>query len=266
MNYVSIQEGNRLARALSRTLRPKFPELQLADLLEAIATVHGFADWNAFSKKETAEAIDRLLKPQERDHLWDAQDADQRAEETDTGGYGDEAVLRVHTGFQLRTPAYPGECDYVRVCDPLGREVVYWSSAEWQQAPEEVMGAIVGALVRGNSWQAGKPAKRTPKVPTIADVDFMRVSELIFGDKCYSVAWRVEPALALLTTPDKVTDPGVTALELTYQESAMVWDERISLGQLLDLTWDAEDKCFRTTEGDQFKVFYAVNFADTLAP
>lgn len=264
MNYLSLNEGNRLARSLTRALRLKFPELQLADALEALAATQGYADWNAFSKKETPAAIDNLLRACERKHIWDAQEADQRAEETDEGGYGPESVLRVHTGFQLRTPAYPEPCSYLRVCDPIGRETAYWNSAEWQEDPEDVLGAVVGALVRGNPWKDSKPRK-APVVPAITDVDFNRAAEIIFGDRCYSIAWREASVLAELKSPTEAQDPYAVALTLNYEQSAMVWEEHISLQQLQDLRWDAEDKCFRTPEGDQFKVFYAVNFADTLA-
>ena len=33
---------------------------------------------------------------------------------------------------------------YVRICTPKGVELVYWSSAEWEEDPEFVMGAIFG--------------------------------------------------------------------------------------------------------------------------
>jgi hypothetical protein len=39
----------------------------------------------------------------------------------------------------------PEGSSYVRVCDPHGNEIAYWDSAEWQEDPELVMGAILGA-------------------------------------------------------------------------------------------------------------------------
>ena len=61
--------------------------------------------------------------------------------------WGAEVVLTVESGMQLRAD---GEDEvgtsYVRVCDPDGAEVAYWSCDEWREAPEEVMGAIIGAL------------------------------------------------------------------------------------------------------------------------
>lgn len=59
--------------------------------------------------------------------------------------YGDECVTQnVGSVRQIRTPAYPSECDYVRVVvDDL--EIAYWVSDEWADDPETVMGAIFGA-------------------------------------------------------------------------------------------------------------------------
>ena len=36
---------------------------------------------------------------------------------------------------------------YVRVCDQGGGEIGYWDSAEWQEDPQGVMGAIFGAAL-----------------------------------------------------------------------------------------------------------------------
>lgn len=59
--------------------------------------------------------------------------------------YGPECVVKLRNGKELRTPAYPEECDYVRFVQD-GYELVYWSQTEWQEQPAEVMGAIVGAI------------------------------------------------------------------------------------------------------------------------
>lgn len=60
--------------------------------------------------------------------------------------YGEECVIQLTgTARELRCPAYPGECDYVRVVAD-GLEIAYWVSDDWQKAPTEVMGALIGAL------------------------------------------------------------------------------------------------------------------------
>jgi hypothetical protein len=62
--------------------------------------------------------------------------------------YEGEAIIPLPSGRELRCPAYPAECDYVRIVLPSQGapiELAYWISAEWRDAPAEVMGAILGA-------------------------------------------------------------------------------------------------------------------------
>lgn len=62
--------------------------------------------------------------------------------------YENECVIRqVGSTREICCPAFPAECDYVRITVD-GMEVAYWVSDEWAEAPAEVMGAILGA-VRG---------------------------------------------------------------------------------------------------------------------
>ena len=58
----------------------------------------------------------------------------------------DECVVVLESGLELHCPAVPEPCSYVRVVDPMVGEVVYWDSAEWQEDPEGVMGALIGLL------------------------------------------------------------------------------------------------------------------------
>lgn len=61
--------------------------------------------------------------------------------------YEQESVAPLVNGRELRFPAFPAECDYVRVvCD--GYELMYWNSDEWGDDPTCVMGAFMG-LARG---------------------------------------------------------------------------------------------------------------------
>ena len=57
----------------------------------------------------------------------------------------DECVIELANGSALRCPAYPAPCTYVRVTNSEGTETSYWDRAEWERAPDEVMGAILGA-------------------------------------------------------------------------------------------------------------------------
>ena len=59
--------------------------------------------------------------------------------------YGEECVVKLPSGRELRTPAYPEECSYVRIVQQ-GYELAYWVSDEWADDPECVMGAIVGCM------------------------------------------------------------------------------------------------------------------------
>lgn len=59
--------------------------------------------------------------------------------------YGDECVLPIlGSHCAIHTPAYPAECDYVRVVVG-GYEIAYWTAQEWRDDPACVMGAIIGA-------------------------------------------------------------------------------------------------------------------------
>ena len=55
-------------------------------------------------------------------------------------------MVKLETGCELRSPAYPEPCGYVRIVDPMVGEVAYWDAAEWKEDPEGVMGAILGAM------------------------------------------------------------------------------------------------------------------------
>jgi hypothetical protein len=63
--------------------------------------------------------------------------------------WGDETSVALPWGGELRAPAYPVDCDYVRILDAQGEEIAYWNFEEWRQEPELVMGAIVGAMKGG---------------------------------------------------------------------------------------------------------------------
>lgn len=59
--------------------------------------------------------------------------------------YDNECVLGIQNSpRQIRTPAHPEECSYVRVVLD-GYELAYWTAEEWAQDAAVVMGAIIGA-------------------------------------------------------------------------------------------------------------------------
>lgn len=75
--------------------------------------------------------------------------------------YGDEAVLVTREGNRLRFPAYPAPVDYVRRTVLFGEtelELAYWNSEEWAESPQEVMGAILGSLMKFQVIKHGEAA------------------------------------------------------------------------------------------------------------
>jgi hypothetical protein len=48
----------------------------------------------------------------------------------------------------------PEGTDYVRIVNKDGGEVVYWVCDEWSESPQEVMGAILGAMVGEHNGEA----------------------------------------------------------------------------------------------------------------
>lgn len=64
-------------------------------------------------------------------------------------GYGPECSLPLPWGGELRAPAWPEECDYVRIIRADGSEALCWNQDDWSSEPSEVMGAILGASIGG---------------------------------------------------------------------------------------------------------------------
>lgn len=60
--------------------------------------------------------------------------------------YPPEYVIPLETGNEIRCPAFPEPCYYVRLVDPMVGEVAYWDANEWAEDPEGVMGAILGSM------------------------------------------------------------------------------------------------------------------------
>jgi len=74
----------------------------------------------------------------------------------------ESVILRNKHGVEVRTRAFPGECDYLRIViadaeaedKVTGKtltgvcEIVYWDSDEWKEDPKGVMGAVMGAIKR----------------------------------------------------------------------------------------------------------------------
>lgn len=60
-----------------------------------------------------------------------------------SASYQDECVLSLANGRELRVPAHPGSCTYLRVTE-AGYELGYWNIDEVREDPEDALGAAVG--------------------------------------------------------------------------------------------------------------------------
>ena len=70
----------------------------------------------------------------------------------DDPAYGEEVSVKSESGRELRSAAgAPGDStvtgEYVRILDANGVEQGYWTSDEWVDDPQVVMGAIIGCLI-----------------------------------------------------------------------------------------------------------------------
>lgn len=257
-------QAKKMARALEKALEEKGLPLAHGAALDTLARLSGFANWNAWSVALSPAAIDARLHDFELAHL----------QATGDETYGPEVALLAHTGFQLRYDALAPTCDYVRVCDPLGRETMYWHQDEWREDPAGVMGAILGALVRGTPvipTVAEAPASaardRAPArpTPTLSTLDFHQVHAVIFAGQCFNLEWREDAALAWL---GRTEDPAYadwedeTALQLHREEDGLVWSEELTVGQLNELRWDSTRRCFTNPQGESFEFFVSKRFGD----
>lgn len=66
--------------------------------------------------------------------------------------YGEECTVARRGTVEVRVPAFPSPCDYVRIVAYTSFstrvEIAYWSSDEWKQEDDEceAFGAIMGAI------------------------------------------------------------------------------------------------------------------------
>ena len=63
--------------------------------------------------------------------------------------YGAECSIPIFgSAREIRCPAHPEACHYVRIVVD-GLEICYWNHDEWRSAPEDVIGAVIGAAKGG---------------------------------------------------------------------------------------------------------------------
>ena len=267
LNYRNQAEAKKVARALEKALKTLGLELSHGQALDTLARVDGFQDYNALNDSLSPAAVDSQLSPVSLKHIEGAGDCE----------YGLECALVTHTGFEVRYAADPETLlDYVRVCDPLGREIAYWVSDEWRDDPEVVMGALMGALaqsrpqlvnngklVRKDSRLTETTNKPSKAVPRIQDIDFMKTHAVIFDGFSHNIDWREEAVLALLQA-DPASDEfqdwaDSPALRVHTLDDGFVIDGTISLQKLASLTWNAQTKCFADPDGNPYQFFFELD-------
>jgi hypothetical protein len=277
----NAKTAKKSARALEKFLAKSGVDLGHGKALDAIAVLSGFKDWNSMARATSPEAMDAQLDDFELSHLEGNQDVD----------YGLEHATVTHTGFELRYSAEGDVVDYVRVCDPLGREVAYWVSDEWEEDPQVVMGAIIGALTRGRPELRGKPRAHSeevlkrgetaavshgcgqaPEAATssvtavrIQDVSFEDISNVLINGVPHSLRYYDSQILGMLYEPegdeDAESDCHHNVLELGRVDDGLEREESVTLGVLRSLTWCASSGCFKSAAGDEYVFFTEQRFS-----
>lgn len=273
MFFLNEAETKKLAKLLTRNLKKTHTELAMGQVLDALAATRGHKDWNSLSASLSRAGIDAMLAPMELDHAHDSQDAELRLEETGMNGFGPECILKVHTGFELRIAAYPLEVDYVRVCDPLGREIAYWSIDEVKEDPADVLGALVGALARGQGAPLQQASAVEPVAPVLEDLDFDYLTAVRIDGGYFRVDGTDMDALETLRKCQALKAAGQeldeedleqTVLELSQDEDGLCSYEQLTVAQLLSLTWSADDECFVDAEGSRLEFILAHTFGKSI--
>lgn len=169
MLVLTQNQAKSKAATLHKFLAERGVNIPSSDMLNAVARMAGFEDWNAMATQFKERQVDAQLLPSELAHAKDSQECELRNEESGGPFFGPECQIQVASGFWLLLPGYPAEVDYVRVCDPLGREVAYWSIDEVTEDASTVIAAIAGALNRNRTDH--KPDPLNPSADKIAIPD-----------------------------------------------------------------------------------------------
>jgi hypothetical protein len=276
LNLFDAREAKKAARTLEKELAVRGLELAHGQALDVLAKLAGKHDWKQVAREREPAALDARLMPMEREHIRENADND----------YGEEAALLVHNGFQLRYSAQSETPDYVRVCDPLGREIAYWVSDEWRDDPELVMGAILGALAQGEPMEPAKgglrPAAKTSgeqpeesqREPRIQDVSFTDLTAVRINGDYWDVHFVEPDALAQLMDDTSAELPDDADKELLEEsDPVVVWifnddepphvtEDMLRLRRLQQMRWDALSGCFVDEAGNVYDFIYAQRFAD----
>ncbi|VTU42260.1 MULTISPECIES: hypothetical protein [unclassified Variovorax] len=264
LHIYNAQSAKKAARSLEKFATSLGFELKHGQALDALATMTGFQNWAALNDSVSQEAIDAKLMPVELDHIEDNQDVT----------YGPEYAVMAHNGFELRYAQGDEPLDYVRICDPLGREIAYWVSDEWQQDPQAVMGAILGALVQGGPLEVGAakkpakasgPAREATRPPTIMDLyPFDAVAHVVVDGRSFPVRYLDGDVAQLLEEPaadfDEEDDASHVVLDLHFEEDGRDVDHPLTVAELRELRWSAKEGGFVNKKGTLYEFYIEQKF------
>lgn len=163
MLVLTKNQAKAKADVLTKFLAERGVTLPASDMLNAIARMAGREDWNAMAALYRPEAVDELLHEVELEKARDSVDPEQIG-----AGFGPEVHIQTASGFWLVMPDADG-ADYVRVCDPSGREVVYWTADEFEDDAVCVLGALRGYLNRGRSDLMPNPLRPSADKLVVTD-------------------------------------------------------------------------------------------------
>jgi hypothetical protein len=264
LHIFNTQDAKVVARSMEKYVATLGFEMKLGHAMDTLGVMSGFQNWAGLKNWLSETAVNARLSDVELKHIRESGDEN----------YGPEYALVGHTGFELRYPAQ-GELEYVRVCDPLGRETAYWDSDEWATSPQDVMGAILGALAQRSPVTVGirkraqnvmvpevkrQVEKDGKRLPRIVDVPFDRVISVQIGQRWYLVTFADQEVLSGLAGQAQDED-----IESDVEHQALQIGEQgqsISLATLRELDWSATERCFVDQDGLAYRFNISVPFDD----
>ncbi|MBC8737413.1 hypothetical protein F6X40_11415 [Paraburkholderia sp. UCT31] len=259
LHIYNAKSAKKAARAFEKFAEKLGMSFKHGQALDALAIMTGFQSWAGLETSVSEEALNARLGEVERRHIAD--NADNR--------YGQEAAVVAHNGFELRYDCDQELLTYVRICDPLGREIAYWVSEEWEADPQLVMGAILGALTQGravtliNGKRASAPEAKE-KDPVIQDVPFDNVSNVLINGAPYPVRYRDGDVLAKLLEEtmdsDEEGDCYHVALQLCDDEDGLLFEKVITLATLRGMKWSATKQAFIGENGHVYEFYVQRKF------
>lgn len=124
-----------------------------SEALDILSALYQFKNYNELANYIKPETAFNELDDMEKIHAEDNLDTE----------YENECTIVATHGRKICMPAYPEECSYIRIVDRANHEIMYWNYEEWQEDPQDVMGAIMGALNGGVPRQLPEFLQELPK-------------------------------------------------------------------------------------------------------